>query len=270
MTRVSVVIPTLCRPELRDLLSSLGLQRRRPDDVIIIYACETARLRPLIEDEPLPIQAYPQRGVGVTGAVNQGLESAEGEIIVIIDDDAVAPSPLLLKYEELLGRLPRAFAGACSRDILYERDRGPVKGPDDSALVKLYRRLYVANLVRPYPGLEAFARGVFVDRGLRVRHGPCIPNGDCISLPFRAVNMALRKEAVDGLRLPEDRDLGAARGFEQLLGVMLAAKGYLYAYTSGNPVYHLHHASISRSHRSEAEERAMRRYMAEALSRLNG
>ncbi|MGC9113454.1 MAG: hypothetical protein ACP5H1_08570, partial [Acidilobus sp.] len=70
--------------------------------------------------------------------------------------------------------------------------------------------------------------------------------------------------------LPEDPGLGAARGNEQLLGVMLASRGYHYAYVPNNPVLHLNHPSLSRSPRDLREATLMRRYILEALDRLNG
>jgi glycosyltransferase involved in cell wall biosynthesis len=263
--KISVLVTTLCRPEIRLLLRSLETQKRKPDEIIIVYKCDNIDISSLTDNFELPIYLYKQSRIGITGAINQGLEKIEGDISVFLDDDAIAPALLLRRYEELINSLPNKFAGVCSRDILYSNSNGFVKGPDDSLVVKIYRNIIVNLLAKPYPGLELFKQGVFINNSLKVKHGPCIPNGSCISLPFRGVNMAFRRIALEGLKLPEDINLGAAKGYEQLLGVMLVSRGYLYAYVSNNPVFHLLHPSISRS-KNINENKTMEKYLKEALN----
>ena len=264
--RISILITTLCRPELKFLLNSLKNQKRKPDEIIIIYNCDDTSN--LVDSSDLPIYMYKQNRIGLTGAINQGIEKVEGDIIVFLDDDAIAPASLLKKYEEIINSLPNKFAGVCSRDILYVKGNGFVKGPDDTLIVKAYRKLIVSSFSKPYPGLELFKSGVFIDNKIRVKHGPCIPNRSCISLPFRGVNMAFKRDALEGIRLPEDINLGASKSYEQLLGIMLVSKGYLYAYIPNNPVFHLFHPSISRT-KNENEEITMKKYLENALKYLN-
>jgi glycosyltransferase involved in cell wall biosynthesis len=262
--KISVLVTTLCRPEIKFLLKSLENQRRKPDEIIIVHKCDKTKISSIADNFELPIYSYKQSRIGLMGAINQGLKKVEGDIVVFLDDDAIAPTLLLKKYEEIISGLSNKFAGVCSRDILYTKDRGFVKGPDDSLIVKIYRKIIVNSLAKPYPGLNVFKQGVFVDNNLRIRHGSCIPNGNCVSLPFRGVNMSFRKSALEGLELPEDTNFGAAKGYEQLLGVMLASKGYLYAYVSNNPVFHLLHDSISRSKNIE-DDKIMEKYLKETL-----
>lgn len=269
--KVSVVVPTLCRDGyISYLIKALERQRRKPDEVVLIYKCDEKLVKLLTSSvKGLSVEAEPQRRLGFTGALNQGIESSTGDIIIFLDDDVIPNRSLVENYVKLLEALPQKVAGACSRDVPYDLSaQRPLRAPDDEPLVKIYRQTYVRFFERPHAGLEQFRQGVFVTRDLRVAHGPCIPDEACVSLPFRGANMAFRREAIEDVRLPEHPRLGAARGNEQLLGVYLAVKGFLYVYVPDNPVLHLVHGSLSRSPPDPYENYLIRLYLGEALERL--
>jgi glycosyltransferase involved in cell wall biosynthesis len=102
-TRMSVVIPSYQRPDdLSRCLRALALQTRPADEVIVmvrsgdratqetISRCreELKTLRPILVSEP-----------GVIFALNCGLDSARGGVLVLIDDDAEACPDWLERIE---------------------------------------------------------------------------------------------------------------------------------------------------------------------------
>lgn len=67
---VSVIIPTIGRPELKLCREALELQTRKPDEIIIV------------EDK---------KRKGSSWARNQGIERSRGKLIAFMDDDCVPP-----------------------------------------------------------------------------------------------------------------------------------------------------------------------------------
>ncbi len=265
--RVTAVITTLCRDSLRLTLEGLAGQSRKPDEVLVVHSCDGARLNRLVEgfDRALNVQAVPQRGVGVPGAVNTAIEELEGDLALFIDDDAVPPEGWVRRYAELLWRLGGGYAGASSRDVLFTPGSALVSGPDDEPVVRLYRWLLAPLVRRPHPKLRDYRLGVYVDSRYLVAHGPCIPYMRCLSLPFRGANMAFRTDALEELRLPESRAWARGRGYEQYLGAALVLRGYRYAYVPDNPVLHLAHEGVSRGPRDRLEESLLRCFLHEIL-----
>ena len=213
-----------------------------------MHTCDKGFLSRLIEglEGSLNVQAEPQEGVGIPGAVNTALRRLDGDVALFIDDDAVPPRPWVRRYVEVLEALGKEYAGASSRDVLFRPGGTLARGPDDEPLVRLYRWLVALPFRRPLPMLREYRLGVYVDRRYSVAHGPCIPYSSCLSLPLRGVNMAFRREALEGAELPELPGWARGTGYEQYLGLLAVLRGYRYAYVPSNPVLHLAHGGVSR------------------------
>lgn len=91
----SVIIATYQRPDrLTCCLESLALQTQLADEVIVVWQGSDTQTRQLAEcfakDAPFPLKVIHQSEPGIVAAENAGLDGAAGEIILLIDDDAIA------------------------------------------------------------------------------------------------------------------------------------------------------------------------------------
>ena len=92
----SVFIPSFRRAAaLEDCLKSLGRQTERPTEVLVVWqgddeVTRDAALR-VGNETDLPIRVLHSPEVGVVPAENVALDAAAGEVILLIDDDALAP-----------------------------------------------------------------------------------------------------------------------------------------------------------------------------------
>ena len=91
--------------------------------------------RRLVEgfETSLNVQAVPQEGVGVPGAVNMAIRRLDGDVALFVDD-AMPPRPWAGRYVEALGALDEEYAGVSSRDVLFEPGGALVRAPRREAL----------------------------------------------------------------------------------------------------------------------------------------
>jgi glycosyltransferase involved in cell wall biosynthesis len=95
-TRSSVLIPSYKRPEmLSRCLRSLGAQTVPPDEVLVVWQGDDVPTRDaalaLADRSPFCLRVLHSRQAGVVPAENLALDAAGGDLILLIDDDAVAP-----------------------------------------------------------------------------------------------------------------------------------------------------------------------------------
>jgi GT2 family glycosyltransferase len=104
--RFSVVIPTKGRPEpLRRTLESVLATDPLPDEVLVIDADEDASARGLVAElhsDSLPMH-YVHTPPSLTKQRNIGIDRAEGEVVVFLDDDVSLP-------RDLFAKLTKAYA----------------------------------------------------------------------------------------------------------------------------------------------------------------
>jgi glycosyltransferase involved in cell wall biosynthesis len=102
MTRFSVVIPTMNRPEpLRRTLESLRDADPRPMEAFVIDASPEASAGETVkdfQDGPLPL-TYIHTEPSLTRQRNIGIDETSGDVIVFLDDDVRLPSDLFAKLE---------------------------------------------------------------------------------------------------------------------------------------------------------------------------
>lgn len=135
--RVSVIIPTHNGAEmLAECLDALGKQSYRDFETIVVDDASTDGTEKLLSRIPdITVLRMPgSKGHGFVAACNLGLAKAGGEILVLLNNDAV-PDPDWLG--ELIGGLDRnPWAGmAASKLVLYDRpdtlhSAGDYYGPD--------------------------------------------------------------------------------------------------------------------------------------------
>ena len=99
----SVLIPSYGRPEqLVFCLKSLATQDVLPDEVIVVWQADDAATRNAAEHLratlPYPLFVLHSPMAGVVPAENEALLAASGEVILLIDDDAIAPKNWVARH----------------------------------------------------------------------------------------------------------------------------------------------------------------------------
>ena len=99
----SVLIPSSRRPQsLRRCLLSLEAQLTPPSEVIVAWQGTDSQTRDcaceFMSRESLPLRAVHCEEVGIVPAENAALDRAQGDIIFLIDDDAVAPPDWIARH----------------------------------------------------------------------------------------------------------------------------------------------------------------------------
>ena len=93
--RGCVLIPSYRRPGfLEKCLASLAAQTTPPEEVIVVWQADDTPTRDVAErllgSLPFPLRVVHSPEAGVVPAENVALAVATGEIILLIDDDAIA------------------------------------------------------------------------------------------------------------------------------------------------------------------------------------
>jgi glycosyltransferase involved in cell wall biosynthesis len=126
---ISVVVTTYKRPDrLAAGLAGLRAQRRPPDEVIVVIHESDEISEAALDDVARPVRVQVP---GLVAALNRGLESARGDIVAFVDDDAVAEPDWLERIEAHFAS-SAAVAGVGGRDIITEHGR--VRGREDEGL----------------------------------------------------------------------------------------------------------------------------------------
>ena len=92
----SVLVPSFGRPaSLQACLNGLARQSVAPDEVLVVWQGDDAPTRDLAaraaDALPFPVRVLHLEEPGIVPAENLALEAASGTLILLIDDDAVAP-----------------------------------------------------------------------------------------------------------------------------------------------------------------------------------
>jgi len=122
MISITVVIPTYRRPHyLTRCLEALKQQTRPADEVLVIVRdtdAETWTMLAAFNLEGLPLRTVTVSIPGQVAALNVGLETSQGEIISITDDDA-APHTDWLERLEIHFLSDSSVGGVGGRDWVY-------------------------------------------------------------------------------------------------------------------------------------------------------
>lgn len=119
---ISVIIPALnAASTLRDTLESLGSQILKPLEVIVVDNGSTdgtvscAQQWALVHPN-LSVRVATESKPGPSAARNQGVEVSEGDILVFLDSDCVAPPDWLQKISVEMEKGSAAVGGPCRPD----------------------------------------------------------------------------------------------------------------------------------------------------------
>ncbi|MEM4557597.1 MAG: glycosyltransferase [Desulfurococcaceae archaeon] len=245
---MSVVVVTYRRGwSLPYSLGSLAAQSRTPDEVVVVLKPSGDGSEDVVDKfrDVLPIRLYVQERGNVTDAYSTAIEKASGDIILFIDDDAVAEEKWVEKYVALFQKLEDAggIGGVTYRGELQD---GEVVKTD----VPLYPTSQTKRSLhrKPLPEYSDYCHWISAGGYM----GETLCEGEVVKSAILAgVNMGFRKEAV------ADCPLGrlywrSRRGlwFEQFLAYCAKKKGY-HTYQTRPPtaplVWHIsHYSSLTR------------------------
>lgn len=242
---MSVVITTYRRAwALPYSLGSLVDQNRCPDEVIIVLKPSGDGSEQIIEkfSSKLPIKTVIQREGFFVDAVQLGIENASGDIILFIDDDAIAEINFVAKYEKFFDHF-RNVGGATG--IIFRAYF------EDEHLVKTMEPFIPFNVARSVPYrkplkvFEKYSSGWVSKSGLSTT--TMIEGGDIVlSALLCGANMGFIRKAIEGCPLSQLYK-GSRKGFnnESLLAYYARIKGF-HTYKLINPVtapivWHLTH-----------------------------
>ena len=214
--RVSVVVPTWHRPgDLARCLAALDAQTSRPDEVVVVLRDDDAETVGMLRERGTrgaPVRAATVPGPGVVAAVEAGIEAAQGEVVAITDDDAM-PRPDWLERIERRLAAERNLGGIGGRDFVHEGGRVLDDGRPDVGMVRWFGRVVGNHHLGVGPARE-------VDL-------------------LKGVNMAFRREALDGLRIADRlRGSGIQVHWEADLCLAVKAGGWRLVYDPAIAVEH--------------------------------
>jgi glycosyltransferase involved in cell wall biosynthesis len=205
--RISVIIPSYARPrDLERCLDAVALQSRKAQEVLIIARDgdqQTWDVASIYRDRLRSLKIVAVTQPGLIAALNQGLESATGDILVFTDDDAEAQTDWLERIECSFSN-PRIGAVG-GRDWLQL--------PGEPAI---FRPSQVKHV------------GVISWYGKQYGNHHCPLRGHARKVMFlKGVNMAFRRSAVGAYRIDNRlRGSGAQVGSELDLCLHLRRLGF--------------------------------------------
>ena len=193
--RISVVVPTHNRaPVLVRCLDALAPQGA--DEIVVVDDGSSDETAAVIEERPLVRGIRRESAGGRSAAKNTGLASARGEVILFVDDDAIAEPGLIDRHrahhaahpephEALLGRVTWSPEVEVTPHMHWLENGGPMfaYGDIDDPQNVSWRMLYTVNVSLKRAFLEPFDEElpIFEDtelgyrlshRGLRLRYDP--------------------------------------------------------------------------------------------------
>ncbi|MEM1902718.1 MAG: glycosyltransferase [Pyrobaculum sp.] len=246
--RVSVVLVTYRRGwSLPYSLGSLAAQSVKPDEVVVVLKPSGDGSEDVVDKfrDVLPIRLYVQERGNVTDAYSTAIEKASGDIILFIDDDAVAEEKWVEKYVALFQKLEDA--GGIGGVTYY----GELK---DGRFIRTNELIY--TIVPTGESLHRKPLPEYLDYCFWISAGgymgETLCEGEVVkSAGLGGVNMGFRKEAVADCPLREAfRKSRRGLWFEQFLAYCARKRGY-HTYRANSlvapTVWHLRHSeSLSR------------------------
>ncbi|HEX8647558.1 MAG TPA: glycosyltransferase [Thermoleophilaceae bacterium] len=193
--RLSVVIPTHNRaPVLARCLDALRPQGA--DEVVVVDDASTDATPAVLAERPWVRTVRRERSGGRSGAKNTGIEAAGGDLVLFVDDDAIAQPGLVDRHrahhaehpeahEALLGRVTWSPEIEVTPHMHWLENGGPMFAYNDIADPEdvTWRMLYTVNVSLKRGFLEPFDEElpIYEDtelgyrlsrRGLRLRYRP--------------------------------------------------------------------------------------------------
>jgi glycosyltransferase involved in cell wall biosynthesis len=223
--KVSVVIVTYRRAwALPYSLSSIASQTRKPDEVIVVLKPSGDGSEEIISkfSSLLPIKLLIQRQGNFTDAYQMAIDCAAGDLVLFIDDDAVAEERWIEKYLQLFEELPNAGGmGGVTYKAYIENDTLRKTSEIFYHDIPTKRVFYREPLPEYYDYVCWISKSGFMGRKM-------VSENDVLkSVALGGVNMAFRRELLSKCPLAQLYKR-SRKGFyfEQILAYCIKKKGY--------------------------------------------
>jgi len=143
----SVLVPSFGRPEvLGRCLRALARQSVPPGEVIVVWQGDDAPTRDaadrLAADFPAPLHVLHLPEPGIVPAENLALDRAAGEVILLIDDDAVAPEDWVARHLAHYGDPAVGAVGGPAVNFEPDGTRFPEHPAEPIGRIAWFGRLY--------------------------------------------------------------------------------------------------------------------------------
>jgi GT2 family glycosyltransferase len=143
--RSSVLIPSYNRPsQLINCLAALARQSRAPDEVFVVWQGDDAPTRDAAESYRCKLSALrvlhsPERGV--VPAENVALAASTGDIVFLIDDDAIAPPDWVARYMAHYADATVGAVGGSCVNCFIDGSRLPERAVEPIGIIRWYGRV---------------------------------------------------------------------------------------------------------------------------------
>ncbi|MEM0267067.1 MAG: glycosyltransferase [Thermofilum sp.] len=248
--KISVVVASYCRAwALGYCLESLRQQLRPADEVVLVLkSCgDESELVVRKYEAVLPVKLIRQSSGGnCADAYELGIRNAMGDLILFIDDDAIAERDWVLRYERFFNETPDAgAAGGLTFKAYLDADKAVVKTREPFCEKKT-RELGPHR--KPMKGLEEYC--AWISSAGFMGNRKCDESG--LSLDIGGANMGFRAALLKDFPLAQlFKNSRRCYSFEQILAYNAIRKGYkVYVVNDVNKapiVWHImHRKSLSR------------------------
>ena len=265
--QASVIIPTYKGARLIPYaLASLAKQSFKDFEVVIITKPSGDGTERIVDeichDLDLQHEILIQKEGYFTRALNMGLRSAEGEILLFTDDDAIFPKDWIESHINAHAK-SKNMGAVSGADIDYQM---MLSMPKLSVVAKKHivsRSHRAWQVVRtifnpPHQLFRKYKLGIYITQAFRVAAGFSIPHRSCLSLPVRGVNMSFKRAAIGDSIFPEHYLLKIAPNNEQYFAVQLVLQGWESMYNPQIQVHHITRTGLSKSTRNNMERELVR------------
>lgn len=196
-SKISVIICTRNRfDDIRMTISSLMLQTRLPDELVVVDASDVKELEPYLKSASLPVAVkYIHSKPGLTLQRNVGIRNSAGDILFFFDDDCELDVNYFAKVEAVFARDAQGEIGAVGGRLENLFGNQPMT-------LKFRLERIVFGLIRSVFGLEDYGSGCFRLSGMatfphdsmKARYIDCLSGG----------LMAFRKEVFQKVEFDEN------------------------------------------------------------------
>jgi len=253
MTRkVTILIPSIGRPKLIKITLE-GLKNQSFKDfeaIIVLKACdnETIGLAEYFK-QYFDLQILFQKHKGLMKAYEEGIENAQGEIILFLDDDVAVDSNCI--REHILTYEQYNVSGVSGDVIPAYLVNEKLKIVNNMSEITIFRdwnqkqTVYSKLLDSPLKGQENHL--IYLSKAGYFRTKKFLNAKNIVdSLLCMAANMSVQRNVLKDIKLPVFLKRGI--NFEQIVGWRLWRKGYKTVFNPKAKVYHIRHGeSMSRS-----------------------
>jgi glycosyltransferase involved in cell wall biosynthesis len=234
MSKISVIVASYGRPgEFERCLRSLATQLRLPDQVVTVLRGGDEASAQMVSQwqHALPITLCLIDVPGMVQAHNLGLDSARGDILCFIDDDAEAHPDWLTRIEAYFAADP-GLAGVGGRDVIH-----------DDGIPQTATALRV-GIVEPY-GRVVGNHHLGMGPARRVD-------------TLKGVNMSWRATAIAGKRFDTSlRGIGAQVNAEMAFCLEVGSRGWHLVYDPALRVNHFPAVRVMGDNRSQRSLQAV-------------